>query len=81
MTPIVKNNSIKVSCKEAKKRANTASWIPINEDNVRHVWANPDGSGEITVSPDWYADNGTPVCCDPDFDGEDMLYVRTEILS
>jgi hypothetical protein len=56
------------------------SWVKITDKEVRHIWANPDGTGEIDISPDWYADNGTPVCdFDSDFDGEDMVYVRTEI--
>jgi hypothetical protein len=55
-------------------------WVKIDDRNVRHIWANPDGTGEIEISPDWYAENGTPVCgFDTDFDGEDMVYVRTEI--
>ena len=73
--------SVKATLKEAKKRANPKSWKVIPDEKVRHVWANPDGSGETTVSPDWYADNGTPICDDDsDFCGEDMIYVRTEIM-
>jgi hypothetical protein len=65
----------------SKKSTTKYNWIPINDDNVRHVWANEDGSGEITVAPDFYSDNGTPVCVDEDseFFDQDMVYVRTEI--
>jgi hypothetical protein len=58
------------------------TWQTIDDSNVRHIWANPDGTGEITIDPTWYANNGTPVCDDnTDFPGEDMIYVRTEILA
>lgn len=58
------------------------TWKPIADSKVRHVWACPDGTGEITVDPTFYADSGTPICGeDTEFDGEDMIYVRTEILS
>lgn len=71
----------KSTLKEAKKRTNPKSWKVIPDDKVRHVWANPDGSGETTIAPAWYADNGTPVCDDDsDFSGEDMIYIRTEIM-
>lgn len=64
----------------AKSAITKKVWKKIDESKIRHVWANPDGSGEVTVSPDWYADNGTPLCDDDsDFAGDDMLYVRTEI--
>jgi hypothetical protein len=66
----------------AKKK----TWTTIADSKVRHVWAWPDGSHEETVDPSFYADSGTPVCGGDDadeagFDGEDMIYVRTEILS
>ena len=56
-------------------------WKTIEDSKVRHVWANEDGSGEITVDPSFYADNGTPVCVDEEseFFDQDMIYVRTEI--
>jgi len=59
---------------------NANLWKTISDDKVRHVWANPDGTGEITVDPSFYAESGTPVCdSDTEFEGEDMIYVRTEI--
>jgi hypothetical protein len=55
-------------------------WKTINDANIRHIWANPDGSGETAIEPSFYAESGTPVCdSDSDFDGDDMIYVRTEI--
>ena len=57
------------------------TWKTIPDDQIRHIWAPdhlPDGEGEISVNPDWYADSGTPV--DPET-GDDMRHVRTEILS
>lgn len=55
------------------------AWETIADDRLRHVWVPddaPDGEGEITVAPSWYAENGTPV--DPE-SGDDMSYVRTEV--
>ncbi len=55
------------------------TWITIPDDLVRHIWAPdeaPDGEGEISVNPSWYADNGTPVDAET---GDDMSYVRTEV--
>lgn len=58
------------------------TWKTVSDSKVRHVWACPDGTGEITVDPTFYADSGTPICGeDTEFDGEDMIYVRTEVLS
>jgi hypothetical protein len=51
------------------------TWKIIDDVNICHIWATPDGKQEISVSPSWYQSNGTP--CDDD--GEDMIYVRTEI--
>lgn len=58
----------------------TENWIAVSDNLIRHVWAPDDaaaGEREITVDPSWYADNGTPI--DP-VTGDDMSYVRTEIL-
>lgn len=70
-----------------KKKVYTKLWKTIDDDKIRHVWSTPDGKREITVEPSWYAENGTPVCsCEDEdenghnFDGEDMIYIRTEIL-
>ena len=40
------------------------------------VWMHSDNKEQVDITPDWYQQNGTPVC--PDCN-EDMEYVRTEI--
>ena len=53
------------------------TWKTIADNKVRHIWADPENqSEEITVSPDWYQQNGTPITPET---GEDMIYIRTEI--
>jgi hypothetical protein len=56
-------------------------WHEVRDADVRHIWSNPDGTGEIPISPTFYADSGTPVCDEDAGDdaGRDMVYVRTEI--
>jgi hypothetical protein len=51
-------------------------WKTIDDSKVRHVWANEDGSGEVTVDPTFYQDSGTPIDSET---GDDLVYVRTEI--
>lgn len=64
-----------------KSKKSKPVWKSVDDARVRHIWANEDGSGEIYVDPDFYGDNGTPVCCDEEseFFDQDMIYVRTEI--
>lgn len=56
-------------------------WTVISDDKVRHIWKceNEDcdvGDPSTEIEPSYYTNNGTPVCdC-----GEDMVYIRTEIL-
>jgi hypothetical protein len=52
-------------------------WKRIEDHKVRHIWAssNPELLDDAVVNPDWYEENGTPV----DWDGEDMVYVLTQI--
>ena len=54
-------------------------WKTISDSDVRHIWCDPDGENEIEIDPSWYADNGTPMCGEGEYDGEDMHYVRTEV--
>jgi len=54
-----------------------SNWTPIADNKVRHVWANEDGK-EITVDPTFYAESGTPI---DEETGDDLTYVRTEILA
>ena len=56
----------------------TPRWQEISDSHVRHVWAREDGSGEITVDPTFYQESGTPIDSET---GDDLVYVRTEILS
>ncbi len=60
----------------AKWREPEPKWVTVPDIEVRHVWTG-DSDKDVYVSPDWYEENGTPV--DPDT-GDDMSYVRTEIL-
>lgn len=58
---------------------NVEKWVTVKDEDIRHIWApdeSPSGQDEISVTPSWYAENGTPV--DPET-GEDMSYVRTEM--
>ena len=51
-------------------------WKIVEDAKVMHFWACADGT-EISVFPDFYQENGTPV--DP-VTGDDCVYVRTEVL-
>jgi len=61
------------------RKTKTVAWTRIDDSKVRHVWVGQDGAKpyEITVPPTFYFDNGTPI----DDNGDDMTYVRTEILA
>jgi hypothetical protein len=52
-------------------------WVTVLDQHVRHVWKDPSGN-EHFVGPDFYGQNGTPV---DDETGDDMEYVRTELLA
>lgn len=58
------------------------TWTKVSDTLIQHVWkkAENDTCGEgpetVCVSPDWYEDNGTPIC----WCGMDMKYSHTEIL-
>ena len=58
-----------------------AKWREISDSKVRHVWAYEDAKGnhtrEVTVDPTFYQDSGTPIDSET---GDDLVYVRTEIL-
>ena len=54
----------------------TDNWKTIEDAKVRHIWKDVETGDEVIVSPDWYEDNGTPI----GESGDDMVYVRTEIL-
>jgi len=50
--------------------------IVIEDVSVINIWGSTnDPSLEVGITPDWYQDNGTPI----DDEGDDMVYLRTEI--
>ncbi len=50
-------------------------WKPISDKNIRSLWICPECKKKAHIEPNWYQDNGTPVCeCDLD-----MKYSHTEI--
>ena len=59
------------------------AWKKIKDEDVRHIWVCPECGKIAEISPEWYADNGTPMCItDPDkYEGHEsnMHYSHTEI--
>ena len=51
-------------------------WKKISDDTIRHVWYCEECEDEVNIKPDWYQNNGTPMCSDCD---NDMIYSHTEI--
>ena len=51
------------------------TWNKIEDYEVIHHWKCLDCDEETRVYPDWYQDNGTPVCAECD---RDMDYQYTE---
>jgi hypothetical protein len=67
--------------KQKKQKKQARRWCKVKDIHIRHLWACKDEECKETncntaeVSPDWYEQNGTPICrC-----GQDMAYVKTEI--
>jgi hypothetical protein len=57
-------------------------WVPVADDQIRHIWMDPSTGKETWVNPSFYEESGNPVAGDDgDNDGEDLTYLRTEILS
>lgn len=52
------------------------AWKTVPDEKVRHDWKCPECNAKERVSPDFYQDNGTPMCSDCE---EYMIYVRTQI--
>lgn len=52
------------------------TWTVVSNKKVRCVWKCHACLLKEYVSPEWYEDNGTPVCCECD---RDMSYIRTEV--
>jgi ABC-type ATPase with predicted acetyltransferase domain len=52
-------------------------WKLVKDENVRSCWQCEDCGGVLgDITPDWYEQNGTPVC--PECD-RDMSYDYTEV--
>jgi hypothetical protein len=49
-------------------------FFKIDESKVHNIWTCNECNSKETVTPDWYQNNGTPMCCD-----EDMEYSHTEV--
>ena len=47
-------------------------WRPIKDELILHRWQCR--CTTVELGPDWYQDNGTPVCANC---GDDMFYVET----
>ena len=50
-------------------------WKIMQDADVINIWRDESTGKEISIHPNWYADNGTPL----GDDGEDCVYVRTEV--
>ncbi len=52
-------------------------WAKVADENVRHIWVCTDckAKTKAIITPNWYENNGTPVCscCD-----RDMTYSHTD---
>ena len=53
-------------------------WKEIDDNKINHVWkcTEPGCEEKAHISPDWYEQNGTPVCPECDCD---MVYDKTLI--
>jgi len=50
-------------------------YVEIDDKYIWMVWCCDNCGETFHVRPDWYQDNGTPVCdCD-----NDMSYIKTEV--
>jgi len=48
----------------------------VKDENVISYWECEDCHDKVGITPDWYEQNGTPVCVECD---RDMLYGWTEV--
>lgn len=51
-------------------------FIVVPDQCVQNIWKCQDTGKEISITPDWYEQNGTPITPET---GQDMVYLRTEI--
>lgn len=54
------------------------TWKTVDDAKVRHIWRDSNGE-EHAIPPTFYAELGTPIEGEEGNDGDDMVYVRTEI--
>ena len=52
------------------------SWKVVREESVLSYWKCEDCHDKVGIEPNWYEQNGTPVCCECD---RDLLYSHTEV--
>lgn len=62
--------------KKERRKPIKSRWVKLPDRLFRHVWRCPRCKAEACIGPDYYEENGTPVCSDCDEDG---VYVRTEV--
>lgn len=60
------------------KPKTSVKWTVVPDNNINCIWECAECKSKAEVTPDWYQNNGTPVCSDCDCD---MEYLRTEIKS
>ena len=72
--------ALKEAVKNISNKKMTAKYIKLDDNHFRHIWLKKcdckHNIKQITVTPDWYQENGTPIC--PEC-GSDMVYSYTEI--
>ena len=51
-------------------RKNPIMFTKIPDDHIKNFWICQDCSTEVEIMPDWYEQNGTPVCGGCDIDME-----------
>lgn len=51
-------------------------WQTVEDEKVKSLWVCPECKQKAYIHPDWYSNNGTPMCTECD---ADMEYVKTEI--
>ena len=57
-------------------------WTKIKDSKVIHIWVKAEDDEcendikPTEVNPDWYQDNGTPICWSC---GQDLVYSHTEV--
>lgn len=53
-----------------------SEFVKIEDTCVINIWFCPECGKKAEITPDWYQNNGTPMCSDCD---EDMEYNHTEV--